>query len=82
MDYFICTTHQQTRKPLPKNICLTAGSTNRNYFEELSKQTNISDKSLQRMFSPKGNPTTSNFCSVVHAIQQLEGISIDAKIHH
>lgn len=49
-------------------------------FEKLSKKTKISDKSLQRMLSSRGNPTTSNFCTVLHAIQQMEGISIGVKI--
>lgn len=51
-------------------------------FEALSKKTKISDKSLHRMFSDKGNPTTSNFCAVLHAIQQIEGVNIGAKIRH
>jgi DNA-binding phage protein len=49
-------------------------------FERLSKKTKISDKSLQRMFSEKGNPTTSNFCAILHAIQQIEGVQIGVKI--
>lgn len=51
-------------------------------FEELSKQTKISNKSLQRMLSVNGNPTTSNFCSVLQAIQKVEGVYIGAKIHN
>jgi len=34
------------------------------------------------MFSGKGNPTTSNFCAVLHAIQQIEGVNIGAKIRN
>jgi len=51
-------------------------------FEALAKKTKISDKSLHRMFSDKGNPTTSNFCVVLQAIQQIEGVNIGAKIRH
>ena len=51
-------------------------------FEKLAKKTKISDKSLQRMFSDRGNPTTSNFCAVLQAIQQIERINIGAKVHH
>jgi len=51
-------------------------------FEKLAKKTKISDKSLQRMLSDKGNPTTSNFCTVLQAIQKIEGINIDTKIRH
>ena len=50
-------------------------------FEQLAKTTKISDKSLQRMLGPKGNPTTNNFCIVLKAIQEIEGVSIAAKIH-
>lgn len=66
----------------------TAKSLLKNYinacisFEELSRLTNISDKSLQRMLSEKGNPTTSNFCIMLHAIQEIEGIEIGARIRH
>ena len=49
-------------------------------FEALAKKTKINDKSLHRMLSDKGNPTTSNFCAVLHAIQQIEGVIIVAKI--
>jgi len=49
-------------------------------FEKLSKKTKISDKSLQRMLSANGNPTTSNFCAVLHAIQLIEGVEIGVKI--
>lgn len=49
-------------------------------FEKLSKKTKISDKSLQRMLSSRGNPTSSNFCAVLHAIQELEGVAIGVKI--
>jgi DNA-binding phage protein len=51
-------------------------------FEALSKKTKISDKSLQRMLSDKGNPTTSNFCAVLQAIQQIEKVNIGVKIRH
>ena len=51
-------------------------------FEKLSKKTKISDKSLQRMLSASGNPTTSNFCVVLRAIQQIEGVEIGVKIRH
>ncbi len=51
-------------------------------FAVLAKKTKISDKSLQRMLSNKGNPTTSNFCAMLHAIQQIEGVEIGVKIRH
>ncbi|HSX20532.1 MAG TPA: transcriptional regulator [Gammaproteobacteria bacterium] len=49
-------------------------------FQRISKLTKINDKSLQRMLSDKGNPTTSNFCIVLHAIQEIEGVEIGARI--
>jgi DNA-binding phage protein len=51
-------------------------------FEVLAQKTNINDKSLQRMLSDKGNPTTSNFCAVLHAIQEIEGVNLGVKIRH
>lgn len=51
-------------------------------FEELSKRTKINDKSLQRMLSEKGNPTTANLCAVLHAIQEIEGVEIGVRIKH
>jgi hypothetical protein len=39
-------------------------------FEALAKKTKIS------------NPTTSNFCAVLQAIQKIEGVNIGAKINH
>jgi DNA-binding phage protein len=51
-------------------------------FEVLAQKTQINDKSLQRMLSDKGNPTTSNFCAVLHAIQEIEGVNLGVKIRH
>ena len=51
-------------------------------FEKLAKKTKIRDKSLQRMLSNKGNPTTSNFCTVLQAIQKIEGINIGVRVRH
>lgn len=49
-------------------------------FSEVAQLAQISDKSLQRMLSSKGNPTTSNFCRVLQAIQEIENIEISVKV--
>lgn len=51
-------------------------------FEKLAKKTKISDKSLQRMLSDKGNPTTSNFCTLLQAIQKIERVNIGVRVRH
>ena len=50
-------------------------------FEILASETDKNNKSLQRMLSAEGNPTTENFFAMLHAIQKIEGVSIEAKIH-
>jgi len=39
-------------------------------FEELAAETKKPSKSLHRMLSPRGNPSTENFFSIVSAIQK------------
>ena len=39
-------------------------------FEMLAGRTEIAPKSLHRMLSPKGNPTTENFFAIVGALQR------------
>jgi DNA-binding phage protein len=39
-------------------------------FEGLAAAVNKSSKSLHRMLSPHGNPSTENFFGVVHALQK------------
>ena len=39
-------------------------------FEALAIQTRIAPKSLHRMLSPNGNPTTENFFAIVGALQR------------
>jgi DNA-binding phage protein len=47
-------------------------------FHNLAEKLNKNDKSLQRMLGPDGNPTTSNFFALLHGIQEIEGIKIEA----
>jgi NADPH-dependent curcumin reductase CurA len=45
-------------------------------FPKLALKLHKSDKSLQRMLGPRGNPTMSNFFSMLKVIQKKEGISL------
>ncbi|MCA9733716.1 transcriptional regulator [candidate division KSB1 bacterium] len=45
-------------------------------FEKLATLTEKSPKSLMRMLSPKGNPTSNNLFSVIHRIQQQENVQL------
>ncbi|MEY3182236.1 MAG: hypothetical protein RLZ35_221 [Pseudomonadota bacterium] len=49
-------------------------------FNRIAKQIHKNDKSVQRMLSPKGNPTTSNFCLLLNAIQKTEGVTFEVNI--
>ena len=50
-------------------------------FEKLARKVHKSDKSLQRMFSDSGNPTSENFFSVIHAIQEIDKVKFEVRIH-
>ncbi len=39
-------------------------------FPKLAHKLHNSDKSLQRMFGPRGNPTMNNFCAILKAVQK------------
>lgn len=45
-------------------------------FEPLAKLIDKNSKSLQRMFSKNGNPTANSLFSVIHALQEAEGIKL------
>jgi DNA-binding phage protein len=49
-------------------------------FERLAIETNIHNKSLQRMLGANGNPTSTSLICVLQAIQRIEGIQIKVKI--
>ena len=71
--------------------CLLAGDINsgkallRDYinatigFEDLSGVFDKSNKSLMRMFGPKGNPQASNLFAVISYLQEREGIHLEVK---
>jgi len=45
-------------------------------FPVLAHKLHKSDKSLQRMLGPRGNPTMNNFCAILKAVQQKEGLKL------
>lgn len=45
-------------------------------FEPLAQQVSKNNKSLQRMFSPSGNPTAHSLFSVINVLQKAEGIKL------
>ena len=49
-------------------------------FEKLSEETKKNDKSLQRMLSADGNPTSENLLTILYAIQKIEHITFSAKV--
>lgn len=46
------------------------------------KQQDKKSKSLQRMFSASGNPTAQLLFSVIHALQEAEGIKLTVSQLH
>lgn len=50
-------------------------------FPTLAHKLHKSDKSLQRMLGPKGNPTMSNFCAILKEVQRKEGFKLQAHVH-
>lgn len=51
-------------------------------FAPLAKSISKNNKSLQRMFSPSGNPTAHSLFSVIHALQKVEGIKLTVNVVH
>jgi len=49
-------------------------------FGTLAKELHKSDKSLQRMLSPTGNPTSKSLFAMLQAIQKIEGIHLQITI--
>ena len=46
-------------------------------FKALADSTGIMEKSLMRMLSAKGNPQARNLFRIIHALQQLNGLSLE-----
>lgn len=49
-------------------------------FSRLAHKLHKSDKSLQRMFGPRGNPTIHNFCAILKVVQKREGVKLKAQV--
>lgn len=50
-------------------------------FEVLSKQLEKNPKSLMRMLSPSGNPTSNSLFSIFHVIQKLKKVHFKVVVH-
>lgn len=46
-------------------------------FEQLSKDININSKSIQRMLSASGNPTTKSLILILNALQSYQNVHFD-----
>lgn len=51
-------------------------------FEPLAKRVHKNSKSLHRMFNSKGNPTAQSLFSVIHVLQEAEGIKLTVNETH
>ena len=49
-------------------------------YAELSKRTGTPEKSLVRMFGPKGNPTVANLFGVLAQLQRHSGVTIQVEV--
>ena len=49
-------------------------------FRELSMLTHKPEKSLMRMFSPRGNPQARNLFEVIRRLQEREGVRISVQL--
>lgn len=49
-------------------------------FPTLAHKLHKSDKSLQRMLGPRGNPTMSNFCAILKAVQKKGRFKLRAQV--
>jgi len=49
-------------------------------FEPLAKKLRKNSKSLQRMLSSAGNPTTNSLFAILHTLQKKEGIKLGATL--
>src|SRR5262249_13835174 len=46
-------------------------------FQDLEKRTDIPEKSLMRMLSPKGSPSALNLTKILTALQRTEGVHFE-----
>jgi len=50
-------------------------------FDAVAKEMNKNVKSIQRMLGPNGNPTAENLTALLKAVQKLEGVKFEARMH-
>jgi DNA-binding phage protein len=48
-------------------------------FHDLAEQIRIPEKSLMRMFGPKGNPSSQNMFGVIAELAKTEGVNFSLK---
>jgi DNA-binding phage protein len=48
-------------------------------FHELAERTHTPEKSLMRMFGPKGNPSSQNMFGIIAVLAKAEGVKLTAK---
>jgi len=46
-------------------------------FQDLEERTDIPQKSLMRMLSPKGNPSAASLTKILTVLQQTEGVHFE-----
>jgi DNA-binding phage protein len=51
-------------------------------YPALAELTGKDAKSLIRMLSPGGNPTSKNLLNILHHVQQQEGVEIEVRVKH
>ncbi|MFS0758230.1 hypothetical protein ABC383_26545 [Noviherbaspirillum sp. 1P10PC] len=49
-------------------------------FERLAKITGINSKSLHRMLSKSGNPTTKNLATIISAMKEVLGVHVTVRV--
>lgn len=49
-------------------------------FDCLAQESKLHNKSIQRMLSAEGNPTTVSLIALLQAISKIEGLRIQAKV--
>lgn len=51
-------------------------------YTALAELTGKDAKSLIRMLSPGGNPTSRNLLSILHHVKQQEGVEVEVRVRH
>lgn len=51
-------------------------------YPTLAELTGKDAKSLIRMLSPGGNPTSKNLLNILHHVQKQEGVEVEVRVKH